>query len=401
MTYRVKVSERGSGAPSSPIRKLVPLADGAKSKGRHVYHLNIGQPDIPTPEPMLHAAQEYKGPVLSYGPSGGLPEFINALAGYYESCAISLRKNQILATTAASEALLFALAAVTDPGDQVLIPDPLYANYLGFASILGVTVTPAVCSPEDGYKIPPPEILDKLCGPRCKAMLLCNPGNPTGRVTSSDELRAIGDWAKARNIFLIGDECYREFCYEGSAPPSVLNLEGCEDLTIMTDSISKRFSACGARVGCLVSRNEEVMATVMKFAQARLCPPTLGQLMGIKAFTETPPSYYQKIIDTYRERRDLLCEKLSEMPGVSYRKPEGAFYIMATLPVSDSEDFTRWMLTDFHLNNKTVMVAPGAGFYATKGLGAKEVRIAYVLELVHLETAMKVLAAGLRAFSDR
>ncbi|MBD3336549.1 MAG: aminotransferase class I/II-fold pyridoxal phosphate-dependent enzyme [Candidatus Eisenbacteria bacterium] len=395
------MSQRARLAPASPIRKLVPLADDARSRGTHVYHLNIGQPDIVTPEPMLAALHDYEGPVLAYAPSGGLPEFVEVLADYYRRCGIDVARRDIMVTTAASEALVFALAATLDPGDEVLIPEPLYANYLGFSALLGLQVRPVTCAPENGYMIPPPEELDRMCGPRTKAVILCNPGNPTGRVTGKDELERLGEWICERGLYLIGDEVYREFCYTGQAPPSILNLKGCEERTIMVDSLSKRFSACGARIGCVVTRNAEVAAGMLKFAQARLSPPTLGQLMGIRAYRDLPAAYYHEVVETYRERRDLLCTKLEAIPGVFCRKPEGAFYLMARLPVDDSEAFTRWMLTDFQMDGETIMMAPGAGFYATPGLGQKEVRIAYVLETGRLERAMGILAAGLAQYPGR
>lgn len=396
--HRVQLSRRGREAPASPIRRLVPLADQAKRRGVRVYHLNIGQPDVPTPPVMLEALRDYKGPVLEYAPSGGLPDFIAALAGYYARIGVDVDERHIMATTAGSEALTFSLAAVSDPGDEILIPEPLYANYRGFAALLGLRVTPVPCSPDDGYAIPGPDVLDKAAGPRCRAMILSNPGNPTGRITGRAELKALGDWIKSRDLFLIGDEVYREFCYGESPPPSVLQLPGLESHAIMVDSVSKRFSACGARIGSLVTRNEEILATVLKFAQARLSPPTLGQLMATRAYRDIPPSYFKDVAQTYRRRRDLLCERLSEMPGVLFKKPQGAFYLMATLPVDDSDAFASWLLTDFQHGGETVMVAPGSGFYASPGSGRKEVRIAYVLDTEPLGRAMDALSEGLKAY---
>lgn len=393
-----RISDRGFHAPPSPIRKLVPLADAAKKKGIRVFHLNIGQPDIPTPPEMLRALVDYRGPVLDYAPSGGLPEFVGALAGYYERRGIPVGRENIIVTTAGSEALIFALASIADPGDEIIVPEPLYANYLGFASLLSIGVKSIACSPENGYRIPPPEELDRLYTERCRALILTNPNNPTGRITGADELRAIGDWVRRRNLFLIGDEVYREFCYEKEAPPSVLNLTGCEDLTILVDSLSKRFSACGARVGCLATHNKEVLSAVMKFAQARLSPPTLGQLMGIRAYRHLETPFYQEIVRRFRERRDVLCDCLASMPSVYFHKPQGAFYLMATLPVDDSDKFSSWLLADFEVGGDTVMVAPAGGFYRTAGLGQKEVRIAYVLDVEFLKRSMEVLAEGLRAY---
>jgi aspartate aminotransferase len=398
-TKNGQISDRGLEAPASPIRKLVPLAEAAKEKGVQVLHLNIGQPDIPTPDEMLAALREYRGPVLDYAPSGGFPEFLEALAVYYQRCGIPLGREDILVTTAGSEALIFALASITDPGDEIIVPEPLYANYLGFASMLGIGVKSIACAPEEGYRIPPPEELDRLYSDRCRAFILTNPNNPTGRITGASELEALGDWIRRRGLFLIGDEVYREFCYEKDPPPSVLNLKGCEQLTILVDSLSKRFSACGARIGCLATRNRDVLAAALKFAQARLSPPTIGQLMGIRAYRDVPASFYRDMVKSFKERRDILCERLGAIPDVTLRKPQGAFYLMPTLPVKDTDDFAAWLLTDFQWEGETVMVAPGAGFYRTEGLGRSEVRIAYVLETGKLERASRILAEGLKAYA--
>jgi aspartate aminotransferase len=401
MESSTRISERARLAPPSPIRKLVPLADAAKARGIRVHHLNIGQPDLPTPNPMWQAVREYPGPVLSYAPSGGLPEFVEALAGYYEGLGLPVRPEEILVTTAASEALVFALATLADPGDEVLIPEPLYANYVGFSRLLGLRPVPAPCAPEDGYRIPPPEVLDRHASPKTRVLILCNPGNPTGCVTAREELLELAAWARRRGIFLIGDEVYREFCYTARVAPSLLSLEGYEDRVVVVDSLSKRFSACGARVGCLVTRNAEVRAAVLKFAQARLSPPTLGQLMGLRALRELGPDYYEEVRRIYRGRRDALCAALQEIPGVRLRVPEGAFYLMVTLPVADSEDFARWLLADFSDDGETVMVAPGPGFYLTPGGGRREVRIAYVLEEAKLVRCAAILRRALEVYPGR
>jgi aspartate aminotransferase len=393
----MQLSQRARLAPPSPIRKLVPLADAAKARGVRVYHLNIGQPDIPTPEAMWEAVRQAKIEVLSYSPSGGIPEFLAALRRYYARHGIELGVEHLITTTAGSEAILFALGVVCDPGDEVLIPEPLYANYNGYAALLGVRVVPVAARPEDGYALPPRAALEARITERTRAILLCNPCNPTGRVYTREELETVADLARRHDLFFISDEVYREFCYADQAPVSVLRLPEIAERAIMVDSLSKRFSVCGARIGCLASRNRDVIAAAMKFAQARLSPPTLGQIMGI-AGLELPPTYFDATVAEYRRRRDVVLEELARIPGVVCQPPQGAFYIMAKLPVSDAEDFVRWMLTDFALDGETTMMAPGNGFYATPGEGRSEVRIAYVLEEAKLRRAMRIVAAGLGAY---
>jgi aspartate aminotransferase len=393
----MQLSQRARIAPPSPIRKLVPLADQAKSRGVRVYHLNIGQPDIPTPDAMWEALRQAKIEVLSYSPSGGIPEFVAALRRYYARHGIELGPEHLIVTTAGSEAILFAMGVVCDPGEEILIPEPLYANYNGYAALLGVHITPVTARPEDGYALPPRAALEAKLTDRTRAILLCNPCNPTGRVYTREELETVVGLARERDLFLIADEVYREFCYADQAPISVLRFPEIAERAIMVDSLSKRFSVCGARIGCLASRNREVMGAAMKLAQARLSPPTLGQIMGI-AGLELPPTYFDATVAEYRRRRDAVLEELARIPGVVCQKPQGAFYIMAKLPVDDAEDFVRWMLTDFQLDGETTMLAPGNGFYATPGAGRSEVRIAYVLEEPKLRRAMGIVAAGLRAY---
>ena len=393
----MQLSQRARIAPPSPIRKLVPLADAAKARGVRVYHLNIGQPDIPTPEVMWEAVRQAKIEVLSYSPSGGIPEFLAALRRYYARYGIELGVDQLITTTAGSEAILFALGVVCDPGEEVLIPEPLYANYTGYAALLGVRVVPAPARPEDGYALPPRAALEARITERTRAILLCNPCNPTGRVYTREELETVADLARRHDLFFIADEVYREFCYADQAPVSVLRLPEIAERAIMVDSLSKRFSICGARIGCLASRNRDVIGAAMKFAQARLSPPTLGQIMGI-AGLELPLTYFDRTVAEYRRRRDVVLEELARIPGVICQPPQGAFYIMAKLPVPDAEDFVRWMLTDFELDGETTMMAPGNGFYATPGEGRSEVRIAYVLEEAKLRRAMRIVAAGLGAY---
>ncbi|MFH1144275.1 MAG: pyridoxal phosphate-dependent aminotransferase [Candidatus Eisenbacteria bacterium] len=393
----MNLARRALQAPASPIRKLVPLADQARARGRRVIHLNIGQPDIPTPEVMWEALRRSKIEVLSYSPSGGIPEFVAALRRYYARHAVELEPGELIVTTAGSEAILFALALVCDPGDEVIIPEPLYANYNGYAALLGIRVVPVASSPEEGYALPPRERFADRIGPRTRAILLCNPCNPTGHIYGRAELETVAALACAHDLFMIVDEVYREFCYALERPIPVLTLPQVRDRAIMVDSLSKRFSVCGARIGCLASHNREITAAALKFAQARLSPPTLGQIMGTAAL-DLPPDYYDGVIAEYRRRRDAVLEELERIPGVLCRKPEGAFYVMARLPVEDAEEFVRWLLTDFHVEGETVMMAPGNGFYATPGAGQSEVRIAYVLEEAKLRRAMQIIAAGLRAF---
>jgi aspartate aminotransferase len=391
------LSQRAQTAPPSPIRKLVPLADEAKRRGVRVFHLNIGQPDIATPKPMWEAISRAGIEVLDYSPSGGIPAFRQALIGYFHRWGHEVAPEHLLVTTAGSEAILFALATVCDPGDEVIIPEPFYANYNGYATLLGVRVVPVTSVAESGYAIPPREKLEACITSRTRAFILCNPSNPTGRVYTQAEMDMLVGLVAEHDLVLISDEVYREFCYTAERPISVLSFPEIADKAIMVDSISKRFSACGARVGCMVSRNAHIIASAMKFAQARLSPPTLGQIMGAAAYAMAP-SYFDEVLVEYRRRRDVLMEELARIPGVVCQVPQGAFYAMPKLPVEDAEDFVRWLLTDYSLDGETTMMAPGNGFYATPGAGRSEVRIAYVLKEEHLRRAMRVVSEGLWAY---
>ena len=396
-TSSVNVSSRSAQAPASPIRRLVPFAEDAERKGIKVYRLNIGQPDIETPPEMLDAVRKMDHRIISYSPSNGIPSCRRAFLEYYGRLGFDLSEEQLLVTTAGSEALIFALACSTDPGDEVLIPEPLYANYLGFSSLLGVRAIPITCYPETGYHLPEPALIEKLITPRTKAVLFANPGNPTGVVYTRDEVSSLVEISKRHGLFLIADEVYREFTYDGVEAVSVLSFPQIADQAVVTDSISKRYSACGARVGCLVSRNTDFVASALKFAQARLSPPTMGQLLAAAA-TKLDEDYFRKTKEEYESRRNLVCEVLGSIPGVVCRKPEGAFYVMPKLPISDSDDFATWLLRSYNLDGETLMVAPGTGFYATPGAGKSEVRIAYVLNIADLEKALKVLKEGLEKY---
>lgn len=396
----MKISGRGRSVPPSPIRKLVPLADEARKRGIHVHGLNIGQPDIPTPEVMWKTLRENLPRTLAYSPSGGIPELREAFSAYYDRHGIRLDASQILVTAGGSEAILFAIGAVSDPGEAVLVPEPLYANYIGFSRFLGVEVNPITCSAENGYHLPPLAVWEDAITPRTRAILLCNPGNPTGTVYEEAEVEMVADLARRRGLFLIVDEVYREFCYDGRRHKSVLTMPGLDDRVILVDSISKRFSACGARIGCLATRNREVFDTCMKFAQARLSPPGLGQIAAVPALS-LDDAYYAGFVKEFQRRRDIVIEGLATELSIGCRPPRGAFYIMATLPVDDAETFVRWMLTEFSSGGETVMVAPGDGFYATPGLGRQEIRIAYVFEETTLRRAISVLVDALRAYPGR
>jgi aspartate aminotransferase len=394
------ISRRGMSVPPSPIRKLVPLADEARRRGIHVHGLNIGQPDIPTPEVMWEALRKDLPRTLAYSPSGGIQELREAFSRYYAGHGIGLAADEILVTAGGSEAILFAIAAVADPGDELVIPEPLYANYIGFSRLLGVEVKPLTCPAENGYHLPEVQVLEEAITPRTRAILLCNPGNPTGTVYEDVEIERIVDLAKRHNLFLIVDEVYREFCYDGRVHRSVLTLGGIEDRVILVDSISKRFSACGARIGCLATRNREVFETCMRFAQARLSPPGLGQIAAVPALS-LPKSYYDGFVKEFQARRDLVMQVLQSEPRIHCRPPRGAFYVMASLPVDDAESFVRWLLTAYQKDGETVMVAPGDGFYATPGMGKREIRIAYVFEEKVLRRAVSIIVESLNAYPGR
>jgi aspartate aminotransferase len=393
----LSISRRGQSVPPSPIRKLVPLADEARGRGIVVHGLNIGQPDIPTPEVMWEALRADLPRTLAYSPSGGIPELREAFSAYYRRHGIALNASEILVTAGGSEAILFAIGAVADPGDEVIVPEPLYANYVGFSRFLGVEVRPLTCSAENGYHLPPIDTWAAAVGPRTRAILLCNPGNPTGTVYDESEIEAIVAFAVKHGLFLIVDEVYREFCYDGRKHRSVLTLPGIEDRVILVDSISKRFSACGARIGCLATKNREVFDCCMRFAQARLSPPGLGQIAAVPALS-LPPDYYDGFVREFEARRNTVMELLAGVPSIRCRPPRGAFYVMATLPVDDADTFVRWMLTSFDRGGETVMAAPGDGFYATPGMGKQEIRIAYVFEEGTLRRAISILLEGLERY---
>lgn len=392
------ISDRARRVPASPIRKLVPYAIAAKRRGVHVYHLNIGQPDISTQPAFLDAVRKWPGTVLAYEHSQGTAQLVSAFRHYYRRVGIELDESQIQATTGGSEAILFAFAAVCNPGEKVIVFEPFYTNYAGFAAQLGVELAPVTTKAETGFHLPARSIIEHAIDPKVRAILVCNPNNPTGTVCTRDELLMLADICQKRDLFLLSDEAYREFCYEGDHL-SVLSMKGFDDRVVLLDSLSKRFSACGARMGALVSRNREIMAAALRMAQARLSSPTL-EMVGAAAALESPDaaSFIEETIDEYRRRRDVVLEGLREIPGAQCEPPQGAFYVMATLPIEDSEEFAAWLLTDFEHNGRTVMVAPGPGFYATPGLGLKEVRIAYVLNCEDLRDAMRLLAEAVAAY---
>ena len=386
--------------PESPIRKLVPYAEQAKKNGKKVYHLNIGQPDIETPQVALDAVKNFSKQVVEYSHSAGFESYRKGLAAYYQSLDINISYDELMITTGGSEALLFALNSCLDSGDEVIIPEPFYANYNGFSASAGIKVKPISTSINNGFALPPIEEFEKLITNKTKAILICNPGNPTGYLYSLEELETLRDLVKKYDLFLFADEVYREFAYDGNSHISVLNLDGLEDNAVVIDSTSKRYSMCGIRVGCIVSKNKDVINTALKFAQARLSPPTFGQVAG-EAALSTPKSYFDDVIKEYVLRRDLLVDGLNQIPGVLCPKPKGAFYAIAELPVDNAEKFAQWLLEEFDYNNETLMVAPAAGFYSTDGEGYNQVRIAYVLNLDSLKKAIKCLEEALKLYPGR
>jgi aspartate aminotransferase len=392
----LEVSDRGRRMPASPIRKLMPVAEAAKRRGVRVYHLNIGQPDLETPEPMRRRL-ETAPKVYAYSPSVGTPECLASFVEYYRRLGISLSADELIATTGGSEAVFFAMMACANEGDDVLLVEPFYTNYQAFATMAGVSLRAAPTSGEDGFHLPAREVWERHLHPRTKAVLLCNPNNPTGTVYTRDEIVMVAELCRDHGLFLILDEVYREFAYDGRAAVSALSLPAADDMVIVVDSLSKRYSACGIRLGCLVTRNRDVYGAALRMAQARLSPPGLAQVAAC-ALTELGPDYTRGIVTEFQARRDMLYEAVSAVPGVFLRKPEGAFYFVARLPVDDAEQFARWLLTDFQRKGATVMVAPAEGFYATPGLGKSEVRIAYVLKEADLVAAVEIFAAALPAY---
>jgi aspartate aminotransferase len=391
------ISHRGAQMPPSPIRKLVPYADAAKKRGTKVYHLNIGQPDIETPESILDAVRNTHMKVLEYSPSAGFESYRKKLVEYYKRNDIDVTSNQIIVTTGGSEAILFAIMSCLDPGDEIIIPEPFYANYNGFSTGSGVKVVPIPSGIENGFALPSIEGFEKAVTTRTKAIMICNPNNPTGYLYSQEELNVLREICLKHDLFLFSDEAYREFCYDGAKHISALSLPGMEQHAILLDTISKRYSACGGRIGAFVTRNQSVLDTAMKFAQARLSPPSFAQILG-EAAVDLPANYFDKVHAEYTSRRDLLVKRLTAMKGVKCPLPGGAFYAMAQLPVADSEKFCQWLLEGFSHNGATVMMAPAAGFYATPGKGKNEVRLAYVLNKDDINAAMDCLEAALKEY---
>ncbi|TRO65564.1 pyridoxal phosphate-dependent aminotransferase [Christiangramia sabulilitoris] len=395
-----KISNKGLKMPESPIRKLVPFAEAAKKKGRKIYQLNIGQPDIKTPKVALDAVRNHNIEVLSYSHSAGFEAYREKLAGYYQKTSLPVEKDDIIITTGGSEALLFTMGSITDPGDEVIIPEPFYANYNGFATASGVEIKPIQANIDDGFALPPIAEFEKLITDKTKAILICNPGNPTGYLYTKEEVKQLADLALKHDLFIVSDEVYREFAYEGAEHHSIMSIPELAQNAIMVDSVSKRYSMCGARIGCLVSKNKEVIATAMKFAQARLSPPTFAQIAS-EAALDTPQEYFDEVIEQYTYRRNLLVEGLEKIDGVKVAKPKGAFYCIAELPVDDADDFARWLLEDFEDDNETIMVAPAAGFYSTPDTGKNQVRIAYVLKKENLERAIIILDKALKQYKQQ
>lgn len=393
------ISNKGMSMPQSPIRKLVPFAEDAKKRGIKVFHLNIGQPDIKTPKIALNAVKNNTLEVIAYSRSEGSEEYRIKIADYYDKKCISVKASNIVVTTGGSEALLFTFGSIMDAGDEVIIPEPFYANYNGFSVASGVNVVPVISKIEDNFALPPIEEFEKLITSKTKAILICNPGNPTGYLYSKEEIKKLSKIVKKHDLFLIADEVYREFSYDGTEHYSIMQEEGLEEHAIMIDSVSKRYSMCGARIGCIVSKNKAVIDTALKFAQARLSPPTYAQIAS-EAALETPQSYFDNVIDEYVTRRNTLVEELQKIEGVKVAKPKGAFYCIVELPVENADDFAQWLLEDFELNGETIMVAPAAGFYSTKGLGLNQVRIAYVLKKEDLIASVNILKEALIQYND-
>ncbi len=391
------LSSKAGSMPASPIRKLVPFAEAAKKRGTKVYHLNIGQPDIETPMVVREAMRAQDARVIEYSNSEGMLAYREGLKGYYASKDIQLDVANIMVTTGGSEALVFAFMSTLNPGDEVIIPEPFYANYNGFAVMAGATVVPVTAVIDNGFALPPISEFEKKITDKTKGILICNPGNPTGYLYSKSELEQLRDLVLKYNLFLFADEVYREFMYEGAVPFSVMNLEGLDNHAIMIDSVSKRYSMCGARIGAMISRNAELMAAALKFGQARLSPPTFGQWASMAAL-ETPQSYFDGVVEEYVKRRDTLVDGLNAISGVRCPKPQGAFYCIAELPIDDSDRFCQWMLEKFEHNQQTVMLAPATGFYATPGSGKNQVRLAYVLNVEDLKNAVECLKVALTQY---
>jgi aspartate aminotransferase len=393
------ISHRGEMMPPSPIRKLVPYAELAKSRGVKVYHLNIGQPDIITPKPVMDAVRNCNITILEYSHSAGFESYRQKLTEYYKRLDIDVTKNEIIVTTGGSEAIQFAMMSCLDPHDEVIVPEPFYANYNGFAVAAQISIVPITSSIENGFKLPPIEDFEKNITSKTKAIMICNPNNPTGYLYSAEEMNVLKDLCLKYNLFLFSDEAYKEFCYDDKHHVSAMHLSGMDNNVILMDTISKRYSACGGRIGAFVTKNKEVYNTAMKFAQARLSPPTFAQIAG-EAAVDLPADYFEEVKAEYVKRRDLLVKRLNQIPGVFCPNPGGAFYAMAKLPIEDAEAFCQWLLEKFSYKNQTLMMAPAAGFYATKGLGKNEVRFAYVLNCDDINNAMDCLEAALKEYKD-
>jgi aspartate aminotransferase len=393
------ISQKGIQMPESPIRKLVPYAENAKKRGVNVFHLNIGQPDIKTPQIALDAVKNNDIETLSYARSEGSEVYRDKLSKYYAKHNINVTADDIVVTTGGSEALLFTIGSITDPGDEIIIPEPFYANYNGFSTASGVTVVPVISNIEDNFALPKIEDFEKLITAKTKAILICNPGNPTGYLYSKEEIQKLKQIVLKHDLFLIADEVYREFAYDGLAHISVMALDGLDENSIVIDSVSKRYSMCGARIGCIVSKNKDFITTAIKFAQARLSPPTYA-LIASEAALDTPQSYFDDVKAEYVERRNTLVTELKKIDGVKVANPKGAFYCVAELPVTDTDHFAQWMLEKFHYNNETVMVAPASGFYSTKGEGKNQIRMAYVLNKADLIRSVEILKVALEQYTN-
>ena len=392
------LSTRGRRMPASPIRRLVPFADRARARGVHVHALNIGQPDIPTPQGIIDAYRAYEGPVLAYGPSQGNPDLRAAVAASYQKLGFEIDSEHVSVGFGGSEALRYAIDSVADPGDEIVVMEPCYANYLGFGMSSGVVMRPVTAQASDGFHLPPDEAFDAVIGPRTRAILVCSPGNPTGTVYTREEMQRIGRIAERHDLFIISDEVYRDFAYDGVEVTSALTLDNAAERVIVTDSVSKRFSACGARVGFAITRRADVGDAIMRMGFARLCPATVDQLAALAGYTDTPPEYFDEVRQEYTERRNLLVKGLNAIAGASSYLPEGAFYTVATFPVEDADAFAEWLLTDFSHDGQTVMMAPAEGFYATPNLGKNQARLAYVQSTSTLERSIEVLDRALEAY---
>ena len=395
-----EISHKGRTMPDSPIRKLASFANGAKDRGTHVIHLNIGQPDIATPPQALEAIRGMNREVLEYSPSEGFASYRDGLSRYYATVGVAVTPEEIMVTTGGSEALVFAFMSCLNPGDQVIIPEPFYANYNGFAAWAGIEIVPVTASIENGFALPSMAAFEAAITDRTKAILICNPGNPTGTKYADESLQAVADLVKQRDLFLFADEVYREFTYDGNMSPSVLSLDGLEEHAIVIDSVSKRYSMCGARIGAMVTKNEEIRRAAMRFAMARLSPPTLAQVAA-EAALETDASYFDAVRSEYRKRRDALVQGLNGIENVVCPVPGGAFYAVAKLPIDDADTFCQWILESFEFEGSTVMMAPNSGFYATPGLGKQEVRMAYVLHLDEIQKAVQCIEAALQVYPGR